>query len=185
MEYPCFLRFTSPASLVGLFQRYDCFNADDDPGSDVPVFDITQEYESGDLQDMLVNSIKLGAALASNFVESSQADPTIRGGNGRAPAYNVVLMQNHGFTTHGTSIQQAVYRAVYTHMNAGVQSTAIILRNAHVSNSGREDGAEAKLRYLNPAQVIGCQDMNDRTQERPWGLWEREVAASPLYINKA
>jgi len=150
-------------------------------GTHVPIWDIVQHYEKDDPQDMLVNSTKLGGALASKFAERT----SVQGGIRNSPDYNVVLMQNHGFTTLGTSIPQAVYRAVYTHVNAGVQSTAIMVRNAHLSNSAIQRSESSELRYLNADQVIACQKMNDKTQERPWALWEREVETSPLYRNKA
>lgn len=95
--------------------------------------------------------------------------------------HNVVLMANHGFTTVGTTIKQAVYRAVYTHTNAGVQSNAMMLRAALVGNPG---AGEEGLTYLNEEQTVGCTKLNDFSQDRPWGLWVREVESSPLYVNE-
>jgi hypothetical protein len=93
-------------------------------------------------------------------------------------------MRNHGFTTVGTSIKQAVYRAVYTHVNASVQSNAILLRNAFKGVSGHL-GTPGELNYLNEEQTVGCMLMNDSSQDRPWGLWVREVEANALYVNEA
>jgi ribulose-5-phosphate 4-epimerase/fuculose-1-phosphate aldolase len=144
---------------------------------------VSRHYERGDQQDLLVNSHKLGAALAAKFVKRRhEGDPPVPPG----PNYNVVLMQNHGFTTFGNSIQQAVYRAVYTHINAGVQSTAIMLRNAQLGIQAKYGYTETRdLKYLTPEQSIGCQLMNDVTHERPWRLWVREVEACSLYVNSA
>jgi ribulose-5-phosphate 4-epimerase/fuculose-1-phosphate aldolase len=132
---------------------------------------------------MLVNSKAFGASLASTLctphtheeeetgeIESKEPPKT-------AQDHNVVLMTNHGFTAVGTSIKQAVYRAIYTHVNAGIQTNAIILRNAaSVSNFGR-----GGLKFLNEEQVQGSLKMNDASQDRPWELWVREVEVCPLY----
>jgi hypothetical protein len=118
---------------------------------------------------MLVNTSHFGSSLASTF--SSSPDSSTQD-------HNVVLMTNHGFTTVGTSVKQAVYRAVYTHTNAGVQSTALILRNAAI---GAGVGVKGEVRYLDERQAKGSLKMNDSSQDRPWGLWVKEVEACPLY----
>jgi ribulose-5-phosphate 4-epimerase/fuculose-1-phosphate aldolase len=118
---------------------------------------------------MLVNSIKFGERLASTFSPSPES---------QVPDHNVVLMANHGFTTLGTSIKQAVYRAIYTQVNASVQTNAITLRNAAV---GAGVGVESEIRYLNAEQTAGSLKMNDASQDRPWGLWVREVESCGLY----
>lgn len=91
-------------------------------------------------------------------------------------------MANHGFTAVGTSIKQAVYRAVYTHVNASIQSNAIMLRSAQ---QNLQSGSLEEIRYLNEEQTAGSLKMNEASLERPWGLWEREVEASPLYVTAA
>lgn len=146
----------------------------------MPLFDITQLYQPTDHQDMLVNTKKFGSALASAFSEQKSSE---------LHSHNVVLMANHGFTTIGTSIKQAVYRAVYTHKNAGIQSNAIILRNGAMGadpNSADPSGADSRIdrpgiTYLSAEQVNGSLKMNDASQERPWALWVREVEVCPLY----
>ena len=120
---------------------------------------------------MLVNSERFGSSLASTF--SSNGSSSLD--------HNVVLMANHGFTTVGTTVKQAVYRAVYTHTNAGVQSNAVMLRAAAEDKSGAAVGG---LTYLNEEQTVGCMKMNDSSQDRPWGLWVREVESHPLYVNE-
>ena len=87
-------------------------------------------------------------------------------------------MANHGFTTLGTSIKQAVYRAIYTQVNASVLTNAITLRNAAI---GAGVNVEGEVRYLNAEQTVGSLMMNEASQDRPWGLWVREVEASGLY----
>ena len=128
---------------------------------------------------MLVNSSYFGSQLASKFSKS----------NSSSLDHNVVLMKNHGFTTVGKSIKQAVYRAVYTHVNANVQSNAIMLRSAFVGmpsqptsfETGTEEQVCGELHYLDEEQTVGCMQMNDSSQDRPWGLWAREVAECSLY----
>jgi hypothetical protein len=132
---------------------------------------------------MLVNSERFGSQLASEF--SASASTSLD--------HNVVLMKNHGFTTVGTSIKQAVYQAVYTHVNASVQTNAIMLRNAHLGTSYQEpslggensEQAGGDLTYLDGEQVLGSLKMSAATQDRPWGLWEREVEVCPLYVSDA
>jgi len=137
-------------------------------GTNVPIYDIMPLYSEDDQQDMLVNSVKFGSSLASAFSTSETS----------SPEHNVVLMANHGFTTVGTSIKQAVYRAVYTHVNASIQTNAITLRNAAI---GVGVGVGGELRYLNTEQVKGSLKMNAASQDRPWALWVEEVRACRLY----
>jgi ribulose-5-phosphate 4-epimerase/fuculose-1-phosphate aldolase len=141
-------------------------------GTHVPVYDITPLYSEDDQQDMLVNSCKFGSSLASTFSTSTST----------IPDHNVVLMANHGFTTLGTSIKQAVYRAVYTHVNAAVQTNAITLRNAA---RGAGVDVQGEMRYLNTEQVKGSLKMNEASQDRPWKLWVEEVEACRLYKNES
>ena len=132
---------------------------------------------------MLVNSERFGSHLASKFSASTST----------SLGHNVVLMKNHGFTAVGPSIKQTVYRAVYTHVNASVQSQAIMLRNAYLGTSHQEpslggetsEQADGELTYLDGEQVLGSLKMSAATQDRPWQLWEREVEVCPLYVNEA
>ena len=141
-------------------------------GTHVPIYDIVPMYSNNDQQDMLVNSCKFGESLASTFSASTS----------EIPDHNVVLMANHGFTTIGTSVKQAVYRAVYTQVNATIQTNAITLRNAAI---GAGVGVEGEMRYLNAEQVKGSLKMNDASQDRPWKLWVEEVEACGLYKNES
>jgi len=150
-------------------------------GMHVPLFDVTPLYQPSDQQDLLINTSNFGSALAAYF--SKQDLPPCSSQN-----HNVVLMANHGFTTVGTSIKQAVYRAVYTHKNAGIQSTALMVRNAALKVKSNRGGGYGdrdiigpEMWYLSEMQVEGSLRMNDASQERPWGLWVREVEVCPLY----
>lgn len=119
---------------------------------------------------MLVNSLKFGSKLASTFSSSNPESPV--------PGHNVVLMANHGFTTLGTSIKQAVYRAVYTQVNASVQTNALIIRAAAVTLRHNTYG---EMTHLGAAARAGSAAMNDATQDRPWALWVEEVKTCGLY----
>jgi hypothetical protein len=118
---------------------------------------------------MLVNSSHFGSSLASTFSSSPNAS---------TQDHNVVLMTNHGFTTVGKDIKQAVYRAVYTHTNSSIQSTALMVRNAAI---GAGVSVKGEVRYLDERQAKGSLKMNDSSQDRPWGLWVKEVEACSLY----
>ncbi|KAF2493397.1 arad-like aldolase/epimerase [Lophium mytilinum] len=139
-------------------------------GSSVPTFDITPLYTSTSQRDMLVNSVPLGAALASHFASpTSPADSAL-------PDNLVVLMRHHGFTTCGQSIQDAVFRAIYAHKNAAILSNAATLRAAHGLGSGGLD-------FLDEEGMKGCRKMNEATADKAWRGWVEEVRAVSLYRN--
>lgn len=145
-------------------------------GSEVPVFDVGDIYEPGDQQDMLIRNARLGTALAKEFSRSPHLE---------APPldHTVVLMKRHGYTTHGVDIETAVYRAIYTKVNAGVQTSALLVGNVPgCERSGYERSALPKP--MPQAMLEGCQVMNEGTQDKPWGLWVAEVENNSLYVNK-
>jgi ribulose-5-phosphate 4-epimerase/fuculose-1-phosphate aldolase len=121
---------------------------------------------------MLVNSVKFGEGLASKFSNIGSPDLAV-------PDANVVLMANHGFTTLGTSIKQAVYRAVYTNINASVQTNAMSIRSA--ASNGALLYPTYSMRFLDERQVKGSLKLNDASQDRPWELWVAEVKTCALY----
>ena len=102
-------------------------------------------------------------------------------------------MRGHGFTTLGSSVQEAVFRAIYTQQNASVQTTAMILQNIHVGSIERGKGREekgvrdedARIKSLGGGEMEDCKEMGQKTVERPWGLWVREVETNPFYFNEA
>ena len=77
-------------------------------GLDTPVFEIRDH--AGDSSDMLITNSKLGAALAKTL-----------GG------CNCALMRGHGSTVVGPTLRETVFRAVYTEVNAKLQSEAMSL----------------------------------------------------------
>lgn len=138
----------------------------------MPIFDIVPYYEEGDRQDMLVSNPRLGGALAEEF-----------SGRSGGPDYSVVVMRRHGFTTIGSSIPLAVYRAIYTSKNAAAQFKSIVLRDAFASRP-----SSVKYKFdpnpLTADQVAACSAANEASISRPWKLWCREVEHSSFYVNK-
>ena len=77
-------------------------------GDGVPVYEICDE--AGENNDMLVNTNAKGRALAKVL--------------GPHP---VALMRGHGDAVVGPSLQVAMFRAVYTEVNANLQMQATLL----------------------------------------------------------
>ncbi|KXT03118.1 hypothetical protein AC578_7682 [Pseudocercospora eumusae] len=174
-------------------------------GSQVPVYDIQNHYTSSDpLHSLLVTNSHLGAALAAgfnpstttqklggmikNYITSSTPEPV------NYPPVTTVLMRGHGFTCVGTSIEEAVYRAIYTCANARVQTQALLMQGPHNVNLVAERFG-AKEGDTSAARQEGIKYLSDRESRdswtaigqhaaRPWGLWVEEVRCNPLYVNE-
>ena len=173
-------------------------------GAQVPIYDIANHYKGSDnLHSMLVTNEHLGAGLATgfhpstlsskavgivkNFVTSSTPAPV------DFPQYPTVLMRGHGFTCVGDTIEQAVYRAIYTCTNARVQTTALLMqggfnigRISERFGAGENEHGPAKhedIKYLNAREAKDSWTANQGHAERPWKLWCAEVANSTLYEN--
>jgi len=111
------------------------------PGA--PVFDIRKERQANDL---LIRDRELGAALA-----------------GSLGACSCVLMRGHGMTVVGESVPEAVFRAVYTEMNARLQLQATQL--------------EGPIEFLSDEEGRRATAANRGTLERPWELWKKRALA--------
>jgi HCOMODA/2-hydroxy-3-carboxy-muconic semialdehyde decarboxylase len=96
------------------------------------------------MTNMLIANNALGKALAETL--------------GDKP---VVLMRGHGDVVVGPSVQIAVYRAIYTEMNARLQAQAMAL-GGPITYLEKEEG-----------------DLSDAIQRqvvmRPWDLWKRKA----------
>lgn len=102
-------------------------------------------------------------------------------------------MRGHGFTCVGQSIEEAVYRAIFTCSNARIQTTALMLQSGYnVGLIGERFGAGEKetgpakredVKFLSERECRDAWTVNQKHVERPWGLWSREVADSTLYRN--
>lgn len=99
--------------------------------------------EAGGNTDMLIRSSYLGEALARSL--------------GR---HNCVLMRGHGSTVVGTTLEQAVYRAIYTEVNAKLQLAAQPL---------------GEITFLNKEEAQLSSDMNDGQIPRSWNLWIKRL----------
>jgi ribulose-5-phosphate 4-epimerase/fuculose-1-phosphate aldolase len=113
-------------------------------GGGVPVFDIR---DAGGMTDMLIRDEALGRALAQTL--------------GERP---VALMRGHGAVVVGPSLPAAVFRSIYTEMNARLQAQAMALGGQVIYL----DSEEARRAETSVASTIG----------RPWELWKRRVLGS-------
>jgi ribulose-5-phosphate 4-epimerase/fuculose-1-phosphate aldolase len=109
--------------------------------SGAPVWDIREVRQDN---DVLVRDKPLGAALAQAL-------------GGCA----CVLMRGHGMTVVGDSVQEAVFRAIYTEMNARMQLQAGTL--------------EGPIQFLSETEGRRATVSNRGTLERPWELWKRQA----------
>lgn len=109
--------------------------------SGAPVFDIRSIQEQNDL---LIRDRPLGRALA-----------------GSLGACTCVLMRGHGMTVVGDSVPEAVFRAIYTEMNARLQLQAMRL--------------EGPIEFLSDEEGRRSTAANRGTLERPWELWKKQA----------
>jgi ribulose-5-phosphate 4-epimerase/fuculose-1-phosphate aldolase len=109
--------------------------------SGAPVFDIRKVREENDL---LIRDRPLGQALA-----------------GALGKCNCVLMRGHGMTVIGDSVPEAVFRAIYTEMNARLQLQATQL--------------EGPIEFLSDEEGRRSTAANRGTLARPWELWKKGV----------
>ncbi len=106
-------------------------------GEEVPNFEIRDH--AGDESDLLITNSRLGAALARTL-----------GG------CNCALMRGHGSTVVAPTLKEAVFRAVYTEVNARLQSEALRLGTPDYLTAG-----EARTSAANIASQIN----------RAWDFW--------------
>ena len=109
----------------------------------VPVFDIRHSFG---MTDMLVCDCAKGLALAETLENK-----------------HVALMRAHGCVATGDSLQTAVFRAVYTEVNARIQLSAI-----SIADNG---GIEA----LEQEEGILADEINKTAGMRAWNLWRTEI----------
>ena len=109
--------------------------------SGAPVFEIRKEAPDNDL---LIRNNRLGKALAGTLGKC-----------------NCVLMRGHGMTVIGDSVSEAVFRAIYTEMNARLQLQATQL--------------EGPIEFLSEEEGRRSMASNRGTLERPWELWKKKA----------
>jgi len=110
----------------------------------VPVFEI--RTAGGPATDMLIRDASLGRALAGSL--------------GAGP---VVLMRGHGAVVVGGSLPEAVFRSVYTEVNARLQAQAMALGGP--------------VTFLDPEEAKRAQASIAGTMGRPWELWRKKALA--------
>lgn len=125
-----------------------------------PVYKASDTYATmpSHSPDMLIKTSQLGAALASKFSDSQP----------------VVLQAKHGFTTFGTSVEQALYRAVYTQQNCKLLSAALAAENLDWD----------RVQFLTKEEAAACRIMNEKCEDKSFRLWLREVQVNRLYENE-
>ncbi|SMF75560.1 HCOMODA/2-hydroxy-3-carboxy-muconic semialdehyde decarboxylase [Tistlia consotensis] len=109
----------------------------------LPVFEIRET--AGPASDLLIRDNALGRALAESL--------------GGAP---VALMRGHGATLVGESLAIAVFRSVYTKMNADVLLRALPF---------------GPVTYLTAGEAAATTATNSGQVQRAWELWKREAGA--------
>jgi ribulose-5-phosphate 4-epimerase/fuculose-1-phosphate aldolase len=109
-------------------------------GQGTALFDIRDG--AGDT-DMLISNGQLGKALAATL-----------------GARSTVLMRGHGSTVVGSSIEQAIYRAIYAEVNAKLQMQAMGL---------------GEVTYLSEQEAAKAMATNDTQLARVWELWSKRI----------
>lgn len=105
-----------------------------------PVFEISDF--AGNSSDLLITNGQLGSQLAGVLGEGS-----------------VALMRGHGSIAVGSSLPEAVYRAVYTEVNARTQFEASTLGTPRFLSHGESESAN---------QSVGGQ------AHRAWSVWKAQ-----------
>jgi HCOMODA/2-hydroxy-3-carboxy-muconic semialdehyde decarboxylase len=106
-------------------------------GSSTPVWEIREH--AGENNNMLVLTQELGRSLAIALGQGS-----------------VILMRGHGNAVAGPDLKTAVFRAIYTEVNAKLQMQAAILGGP--------------VNFLNEYEQLKKQNV-----DRPWATWTKEV----------
>jgi HCOMODA/2-hydroxy-3-carboxy-muconic semialdehyde decarboxylase len=108
-----------------------------------PVFDIAEKFGT---TDMLVSDGTKGVALAETLADK-----------------DIAMMRAHGSVACGPTLQSAVFRAVYTEVNARIQHWAVALgAGGPIAALDEEEGRLADM----PNQTAGL---------RAWDLWRSQV----------
>jgi ribulose-5-phosphate 4-epimerase/fuculose-1-phosphate aldolase len=113
-------------------------------GGGVPNFEIR---DTAGMTDLLIRDQKLGHALAESLGK-----------------HDVCLMRGHGNICVGPDIMTAVYRAVYTEVNAKLQAQAIALGGP--------------ITYLAPGEWQLITGRGDKNFDRPWQMWKSRITTA-------
>jgi HCOMODA/2-hydroxy-3-carboxy-muconic semialdehyde decarboxylase len=113
----------------------------------VPVFEIREA--GGPATDILIRTPELGAALSRAL--------------GSAP---VALMRGHGDVVVASSLKEAVFRAVYTEVNARLEAEALRL------------APTGQVTFLNDQEAANATATNAGMLLRAWDLWKTKALRS-------
>lgn len=105
-----------------------------------PVFDIQHQHG---MTNMLIQSSELGRSLTASLGKST-----------------VVLMRGHGATIVGSSIKEAVFRAVYVTINAQLQPIAMQL---------------GEPKFLNHEEAVKTDELHRAVLNRSWDYWKSRL----------
>jgi HCOMODA/2-hydroxy-3-carboxy-muconic semialdehyde decarboxylase len=133
-----------PFGLVGVSMRAMFHNAAF-IAAGVPVFDIGKKFGA---TDMLVSDGAKGVALAEVMGKR-----------------DIVLMRAHGSVACGPTLQTAVFRAVYTEVNARIQHWSAAL------------GSGGPIAALDAEEGRLADAVNETAGRRAWDLWRAQVRA--------
>ncbi len=95
------------------------------------------------MTNMLVQSKELGRSLASTLGKSA-----------------VVLMRGHSATIVGSSIKEAVFRAIYATINAHLQPIAMQL---------------GEPKFLDHEEAVKTDELHHAILDRPWEYWKNRL----------
>jgi len=115
-------------------------------GEGAPLFEIRDTAGPG--SDLLIRNLGLGADLARAL-----------------GAHRVVLMRGHGCTVVAESVRLAVYRAIYTEVNAKLLLQALPL---------------GEVDTLTAAEAEATRVTNEGQIDRPWNLWKQLAKVAAL-----
>jgi len=156
--------------LRPVFHMAGFLHADGPPNFDITATDVYTK-DPGHQKDMLVNNEALGAALAAEFTGKA---------NNEGLSHKVALMRKHGFTCIGDTIQNALYRAIYTQKNAKLLTTT---KDLDAGGTTMYNHTLTNSPFLSEEEAKGCEKMNEATADKALPLWVREVEVLPLYAN--
>jgi ribulose-5-phosphate 4-epimerase/fuculose-1-phosphate aldolase len=94
---------------------------------------------------MLIRSPELGEALAKTLGSAA-----------------VALLRGHGNVVVGASVREVVFRAVYTEINARLQSETLRI-------------GQGQVVFLNDAEAMASMTTNQGQTNRPWDLWKAKA----------
>jgi HCOMODA/2-hydroxy-3-carboxy-muconic semialdehyde decarboxylase len=110
----------------------------------VPVFEIR---DVAGMTNLLISDSQLGKALAQTLGDNS-----------------VALMRGHGDVVVARSLSMAVFRAIYTEINARLQMQAVALGGP--------------INFLTAEEGEKSTDTMEQVHGRAWELWKRRVAGT-------